>query len=94
MPWAGVWCGLARGIYPAVLESDGLAEALRAAARRAALPTTVTAAAVGRFDALIEGAVYFSCLEAMQNADMRGQGLVGLADGGAGGLGATGFVGN
>ena len=60
---------LARGIYPPVLESDGLAEALRGAATSAVLPTTVTAADVGRFDALIEAAVYFSCLEAMQNAD-------------------------
>jgi signal transduction histidine kinase len=60
---------LARGIYPPVLESDGLAEALRAAATTAALPTSVTAADIGRFDALIEAAVYFTCLEAMQNAD-------------------------
>ena len=59
---------LAHGIYPPLLSSGGLAEALPNAASRAALPTTVDVAAVGRFDADVEATVYFCCLEAMQNA--------------------------
>jgi signal transduction histidine kinase len=45
----------------------GLPEALRAAANRATLPTEVEAD-VGRFASEVEAAVYFCCLEAMQNA--------------------------
>ena len=59
---------LARGIYPPVLQSDGLSEALEAAARQAPLPARVTATEVGRYSAALEAAVYFSCLEALQNA--------------------------
>jgi signal transduction histidine kinase len=59
---------LAHGIFPPLLSSGGLAEALPNAATRAALPTTVDTAGVGRFDAEIESTVYFCCLEAMQNA--------------------------
>jgi signal transduction histidine kinase len=45
----------------------GLPEALRAAANRAVLPTEVVAD-VGRYESEVEAAVYFCCLEAMQNA--------------------------
>ncbi|MDX6535106.1 MAG: hypothetical protein QOF68_2850 [Gaiellales bacterium] len=60
---------LAHGVYRPLLESDGLAEALTAAAVTAVLPTTVEHRSVGRLSAEIETAVYFTCLEAMQNAD-------------------------
>jgi signal transduction histidine kinase len=59
----------ARRIYPPLLESDGLEEALREAAGRSVLPTTVDGAGVGRLSPTVEAAAYFSCLEAMQNAD-------------------------
>ena len=59
---------LARGIYPALLADRGLVEALRAAALRAPLPTPVLAAGVDRYSPEIENAVYFCCLEALQNA--------------------------
>lgn len=59
---------LAHGIYPPLLVDRGLAEALAAAAGRAALPTKVVADGVGRYSPDIEAAVYFCCLEAMQNA--------------------------
>jgi signal transduction histidine kinase len=59
---------LARGIYPSVLETDGLPGALRDAADRAALPVTVHANGTGRLPRDIETAVYFCCLEALQNA--------------------------
>jgi signal transduction histidine kinase len=59
---------LAHGIYPPLLMDRGLTEALNAAATRAALPTTVNAEGVGRYSQAIEAAVYFCCLEALQNA--------------------------
>jgi signal transduction histidine kinase len=46
----------------------GLAEALSAAAGRAALPTGVDADGIGRYNQAAEAAVYFCCLEALQNA--------------------------
>ena len=59
---------LAHGIYPPLLSSSGLAEALSAACRRAPLPASVEVNGVGRHPAEIESAVYFCCLEALQNA--------------------------
>jgi len=59
---------LAHGIYPPLLMDRGLPEALTAAAGRAALPTTVNAEGVGRHPQPVEAAVYFCCLEALQNA--------------------------
>ena len=59
---------LAHGIYPPLLVDRGLEEALRSAAGRAALPTEVDAPGLGRYPAELEAAVYFCCLEAMQNA--------------------------
>ena len=59
---------LAHGIYPPVLVQSGLPAALSAVARRSTLPITVHAAPLGRYPAEIEAAVYFCCLEAIQNA--------------------------
>ncbi len=59
---------LAHGIYPPLLRSRGLPEALTAAANRAVLPTTVLTEALPRFDPDVEAATYFCCLEAVQNA--------------------------
>jgi signal transduction histidine kinase len=59
---------LAHGIYPPLLRDRGLAEALRTAANRAVLPVDVQAENVGRYSSETEAAVYFCCLEAMQNA--------------------------
>ena len=58
---------LAHGIYPPLLMDRGLAEALRAAANRAVLSTDVVAD-VDRYPPEAEAAVYFCCLEALQNA--------------------------
>jgi signal transduction histidine kinase len=58
---------LAHGIFPPLLMSGGLAEALPAAAARAALPTNAEIV-VGRHNAEVEAAVYFCCMEALQNA--------------------------
>jgi signal transduction histidine kinase len=58
---------LARGIYPPLLADLGLAGALSAQAKRSALPVTVEACALGRFPEETEAAVYFCCIEALQN---------------------------
>jgi len=58
---------LARGIYPPLLADKGLAAALEAQARRAAVATTVHADGVGRYPPEVEAAVYFCALEALQN---------------------------
>jgi signal transduction histidine kinase len=58
---------LARGIYPPLLADKGLAEALRAQARKAAVPVSIEADGIGRFPQEIEAAVYFCTLEALNN---------------------------
>jgi signal transduction histidine kinase len=58
---------LARGIYPPLLADQGLAAALESQARKAVVPVTLDADEIGRFSPEIEAAVYFSCLEALQN---------------------------
>jgi signal transduction histidine kinase len=59
---------LAHGIYPPLLMDRGLAEALSAAAGRAVLPTGVEADGIARYPQPVESAVYFCCLEALQNS--------------------------
>jgi signal transduction histidine kinase len=59
---------LAHGIYPPLLADKGLPEALASAARRSTLPAQVTADGIGRYQQDLEAAIYFCCLEAMQNA--------------------------
>jgi signal transduction histidine kinase len=58
---------LARGIYPPLLIDEGLGVALDAQARRSLVPTTIRADGLGRYAPEVEAAVYFSCLEALQN---------------------------
>jgi signal transduction histidine kinase len=58
---------LARGIYPPLLADKGLAVALDAQARKAAVTTTVEGDGIGRYPQDVEAAVYFCALEAMQN---------------------------
>ncbi|HYB88129.1 MAG TPA: histidine kinase [Streptosporangiaceae bacterium] len=58
---------LARGIYPPLLADLGLAAALNAQASKSPVPVTVDADGIGRFGQDTEAAVYFCCLEALQN---------------------------
>ena len=58
---------LARGIYPPLLADKGLLVALEAQARKSPVPVEVVADGIGRFAQDAEAAVYFSCLEALQN---------------------------
>lgn len=57
---------LARGIYPPLLADKGLVAALTAQANKSPLRVTVKGDA-GRYSQEVEAAVYFCCLEAMQN---------------------------
>ncbi|MGH2766452.1 MAG: histidine kinase, partial [Actinomycetota bacterium] len=58
---------LARGIYPPLLADQGLAAALEAQARKAAMPVEVESDGVGRYPQEAEAAAYFCVLEALQN---------------------------
>ncbi|MGB6457297.1 MAG: sensor histidine kinase [Streptosporangiaceae bacterium] len=57
----------AHGIYPPLLADRGLGDALAAQARRSAVPVTIESAGLGRYPQEVEAAVYFCCLEALQN---------------------------
>jgi signal transduction histidine kinase len=65
---------LAHGIYPPLLADNGLGEALRAAASRSPLAVTVHTDGIGRYSQGVETAVYFCCLEALQNAGKHAPG--------------------
>jgi two-component system, NarL family, sensor kinase len=57
----------AGGIYPPLLEAEGLVTAIGQQARAAAIPVSIDADRLGRYPRDIEAAVYFSVLEALQN---------------------------
>jgi len=59
---------LARGIYPPLLADQGLTVAVTTQASKAPGPVEVNAGGLGRYPAEIETAIYFCCLEALQNA--------------------------
>jgi len=59
---------LAAGVYPSLLGECGLDEALRSVARQSPIPVRVEVQGVGRYTQRVEAAVYFCCLEALQNA--------------------------
>jgi signal transduction histidine kinase len=59
---------LASGIYPAELEESGIGPALATQGRTAGVPIEIDVDGVGRLPIEIEAAIYFVCLEAMQNA--------------------------
>jgi signal transduction histidine kinase len=59
---------LSRGIYPSMLSEHGLVAALRTAVATSAIPVTITAHAMVRLPSTVEAALYFCCMEALQNA--------------------------
>jgi signal transduction histidine kinase len=63
---------LAQGIYPSLLVSGGLAQALPAVAAHAAVPVQLNLQGLGRYPASTEAALYFCCSEALQNAAKHG----------------------
>jgi signal transduction histidine kinase len=59
---------VAHGATPEVLDREGLTRALEAAVAHSAIPVRIQAAGVGRLPEDVEMAVYFCCLECLQNA--------------------------
>ncbi len=57
---------IARGIFPPLLEAEGLEAALRAQVRQSAVPVTVEGS-VGRYPPQVESTVYFCVLETLRN---------------------------
>ena len=58
---------LARGIYPPLLADKGLTTALRSQAGKSAVPVSLESDGIERYPQEVEAAVYFCCLEALQN---------------------------
>jgi signal transduction histidine kinase len=65
---------LAHGVYPSLLADRGLADALRSVAVRAPIHASVEPDGIGRYPQDVESAVYFCCLEALQNASKHAHG--------------------
>jgi signal transduction histidine kinase len=59
---------LSGGLYPRLLTVDGPVAALRAAVASGPIPVHLTSSPVPRCEPAVEAAVYFCCLEAVQNA--------------------------
>jgi signal transduction histidine kinase len=64
--------GAAQGIYPSVLADFGLRTALESAVGRSGVATVSDLQEIPRLPAHIEAAVYFACVEALQNAAKHG----------------------
>lgn len=62
---------LAHGIYPPLLRSRGLDEAIQTVSRRSAIDVQVDVADQ-RYEPEVEACLYFCCLEAIQNAAKHG----------------------
>jgi signal transduction histidine kinase len=69
---------LAGGVYPPILTDRGVADALRSLALQAPLPVHVAAVGVTRHAIEVEGATYFTCAEAAQNALKHAHGATGV----------------
>ena len=67
---------LSRGIYPRLLTDEGLVPALRSAVAASAIPVTIAADGVGRLPTPVEAALYFCCMEAVQNAAKHSRGRI------------------
>jgi signal transduction histidine kinase len=65
---------LAHGVYPVLLARGGLADALREAVLRSPISTSLEHTGVARYREAVESAVYFCCLEALQNAAKHASG--------------------
>ncbi len=59
---------LSRGIYPRKLADEGLGAALRSAVAGSAMPVAIDTAGLQRLPPPVEAALYFCCMEAVQNA--------------------------
>jgi signal transduction histidine kinase len=64
---------LSRGIYPRLLADEGMVPALRAALAISPIPVQIEALDVPRLPTPLEAALYFCCMEAVQNAAKHSQ---------------------
>jgi signal transduction histidine kinase len=73
---------VAHGIYPPLLEAEGLQAALTASARSAPIPVDVEADGLGRYPRDIEETAYFCVIDALEAARLSGAkgSRVGLTD--------------
>ena len=55
------------GVYPPLLEAEGLVVAITQQTQKSALPIAVESGGLGRYSREVEAAVYFTILEALQN---------------------------
>ena len=69
---------LAHGVYPSLLADRGLPDALHSVAAEGPLPVYVVAVGITRHPIEIESAVYFTCVEALQNAVKHAGGASGV----------------
>ena len=68
---------VARGIFPPLLSDEGLAAAFGALARRSGPDTQLSILGGStnvRYDAAVEAAIYFCCVQALQNAERHAPG--------------------
>ena len=63
---------VSHGLYPPLLSDSGLVAALQPVQRRTPVPLSLDADGVGRYSPDVESAVYYACLEAIQNATKHG----------------------
>jgi signal transduction histidine kinase len=59
---------LAHGVYPSLLSDRGVADALHSVLAESPLPARILSRGVARLPPEVETAIYFTCLEAVQNA--------------------------
>jgi signal transduction histidine kinase len=75
---------ISRGIHPAILSQGGLAPALKALARRAAVPVELAIRAGGRLPEPVEVATYYVVAEALANVAKHARASVAYVDVGTG----------
>jgi signal transduction histidine kinase len=63
----------ARGVYPPLLEAEGLVAAVTAHARNSGFPVVVETDGIGRYPKEIESTVYFCVLEALRGSTGPGE---------------------
>jgi signal transduction histidine kinase len=61
-----------QGLYPPLLSEKGIAAAIQPIQRRTPVPLVIDGDGIGRYSPEVESAVYYCCLEAIQNATKHG----------------------
>ena len=63
---------MAHGIYPPLLESEGLESTLRAVGAIICVPSQLRLQGLGRYERSVEQTVYFCVLETLERSRMSG----------------------